>query len=195
MAAGSPKFEAFKRFAEEVDGRPLTSLRDALDFKRGTRPAIPIEEVEPVEAIVKRFSTQAMSHGSISHEAHQALAVAANRLNARSNTGEGGEDPARYKAYTEADKARFGPGGDIPWFGEWKPAPGDYANARIKQIASARFGVTPSYLINAEQLEIKMAQGSKPGEGGHIPGHKVNSEIATRRFAQQGVTLISPPRE
>ncbi len=195
VAAGSPSFDVFKRFAEEVDGRPLTSLRDALSYRPSASGPIPLEEVEPVTEIVKRFSTQAMSHGSISHEAHQALAVAANRISSRSNTGEGGEDPARYKPYTAADAPRFAPRGTTPWFGEWHPQPGDYANSRIKQVASARFGVTPTYLINAEQLEIKMAQGSKPGEGGHIPGHKVNSEIAERRFAQQGVTLISPPRE
>ena len=166
VAAGSPDFKHFAKFAAEVDGRPLTSLRDALDYVKAPSGPIPIEEVESVESIVKRFSTQAMSHGSISHEAHQALAIAANRIGSRSNTGEGGEDPSRYSVYETERK-------DVGHSEHWWPQPGDNANSRIKQVASARFGVTPTYLINAEQLEIKMAQGSKPGEGGHIPGHKV----------------------
>ena len=185
VAAGSPDFRAFEKYAQEVDLRPLTSLRDALDVKRAAKP-IPLEEVEPVESIVKRFSTQAMSHGSISREAHEVLAIAANRLGSRSNTGEGGEDPGRYAVYT-------GDRRDLSLSEHFWPKAGDYGNSKIKQVASARFGVTPAYLINAEQLEIKMAQGSKPGEGGHIPGHKVNGEIARNRFSVQGVTLISPP--
>ena len=184
-AANSPDYRAFEKFAQEVDLRPLTSLRDALDVKRAAQP-LPLAEVEPVESIVKRFSTQAMSHGSISREAHEALAIAANRLGSRSNTGEGGEDPGRYAAYTGERR-------DLSLSEHWWPKAGDYGNSKIKQVASARFGVTPAYLINAEQLEIKMAQGSKPGEGGHIPGHKVNGEIARNRFSVQGVTLISPP--
>jgi glutamate synthase (ferredoxin) len=184
VAAGTDKFAAYEKYAAEVDFRPLTSIRDALDVVRAPTK-VPLEEVESVESIVKRFSTQAMSHGSISREAHEALAVAANKIGARSNTGEGGEDPSRYEVY---DGPR-----NIGYSEHWNPGKGDNANSRIKQVASARFGVTPTYLINAEQLEIKMAQGSKPGEGGHIPGHKVNSEIAKNRYAQQGITLISPP--
>ena len=174
------------RPSSQVDTRPLTSLRDALDYARAPGGPIPLSEVEDALSIVRRFSTQAMSHGSISREAHEALAIAANRIDSRSNTGEGGEDPSRYTRYTTERK-------DVSHSETWWPQPGDYANSRIKQVASARFGVTPTYLINAEQLEIKMAQGSKPGEGGHIPGHKVNAEIAKNRYAQVGVTLISPP--
>ncbi len=185
VAAGSPDFRAYDKFAQEVDLRPLTSLRDALDYKRAAA-AIPIEQVESAESIVKRFSTQAMSHGSISRETHEVLAIAANRIGSRSNTGEGGEDPGRYKVYDGERK-------DLSLSEHWWPKEGDYGNSKIKQIASGRFGVTPAYLINAEQLEIKMAQGSKPGEGGHIPGHKVNGEIARNRYSVQGVTLISPP--
>lgn len=184
-AASSPDYKAYEKYANEIDMRPLTNLRDALDYKRAST-AIPIDQVEPVESIVKRFSTQAMSHGSISRETHEVLAIAANRLGSRSNTGEGGEDPGRYTVY---DKDRQ----DLSLSEHWWPKPGDYGNSKIKQVASGRFGVTPAYLINAEQLEIKMAQGSKPGEGGHIPGHKVNAEIARNRFSVQGVTLISPP--
>ncbi len=132
---------------------------------------IPIDEVEPVEAIVKRFATGAMSYGSISQEAHETLAIAMNRLGGKSNTGEGGEDPARYQ-----------------------PDPnGDSRNSAIKQVASARFGVTSEYLVNAQDLQIKMAQGAKPGEGGQLPGHKVYPWIAKVRYATPGVGLISPP--
>ena len=125
-----------------------------------------VEEVEPVETIVRRFSSGAMSHGSLSAEAHETVAIAFNRLGARSNSGEGGEDPARFR--TER-------------------------NSRIKQVASARFGVTPEYLAYADELQIKIAQGSKPGEGGQLPGHKVTDEIARLRHTQAGVELISPP--
>jgi glutamate synthase (ferredoxin) len=185
VAAGSPDYKSYEKFAQEVDARPLTSLRDALDYKRAAAP-VKIEEVESAESIVKRFSTQAMSHGSISRETHEVLAIAANRLGSRSNTGEGGEDPGRYQVYDGERK-------DLSLSEHWWPKKGDYGNSKIKQVASGRFGVTPAYLINAEQLEIKMAQGSKPGEGGHIPGHKVNGEIARNRFSVPGVTLISPP--
>jgi glutamate synthase domain-containing protein 2/glutamate synthase domain-containing protein 1/formylmethanofuran dehydrogenase subunit C len=187
-AAQSPDYAAYEKFAAEVDLRPLTNLRDALSYVKAAKP-VPLEEVESAESIVRRFSTQAMSHGSVSREAHEALAIAANRIGARSNTGEGGEDPVRYQpggAYA-ADRP------DLSLSEFWHPKKGDNPNSRIKQVASARFGVTPEYLINAEQLEIKMAQGSKPGEGGHIPGHKVNAEVARNRYAKQGITLISPP--
>jgi glutamate synthase domain-containing protein 1 len=157
-ATQTDKFETYKKFAAEVDARPLTSLRDALEWVPAAAP-VPLAEVEPVEEIVKRFSTQAMSHGSIGREAHEALAIAANRLGSRSNTGEGGEDPDRYQgaAGYAADRP------DIGFSETWHPRAGDDGNSRIKQVASGRFGVTPTYLVNAEQLEIKMAQGSKPG--------------------------------
>ena len=132
---------------------------------------MPIEEVEPAEKILKRFATGAMSYGSISQEAHETLAIAMNRLGGKSNTGEGGEDPARY----------------VP------DANGDSRRSAIKQVASARFGVTSEYLVNADDLQIKMAQGAKPGEGGQLPGHKVYPWIAKVRHSTPGVTLISPP--
>jgi glutamate synthase (ferredoxin) len=138
---------------------------------RPSGPPVPLEEVEPVEAIVKRFKTGAMSYGSISKEAHETLAIAMNRIGGKSNTGEGGEDPARY--FPEAN--------------------GDSKNSAIKQVASARFGVTSNYLVNARELQIKMAQGAKPGEGGQLPGKKVYPWIAKVRHSTPGVGLISPP--
>ncbi len=149
--------------------RALCTLRGLFEFVPGQ--PVPIEEVEPADQIVKRFRTGAMSHGSISKEAHECLAIAMNRLGGMSNTGEGGEDPQRYV-----------------------PGPnGDSKNCGIKQIASARFGVTIHYLANAKELQIKIAQGAKPGEGGQLPGHKVSAEIAQLRYSTPGVTLISPP--
>jgi glutamate synthase (NADPH/NADH) large chain len=164
-AVVSGDYAHYRLFAQLVNDRPPSTFRDLL----GLRPAassIPIEEVEPVEAILARFDSAGMSLGALSPEAHEALAIAMNRLGARSNSGEGGEDPARYR--TEK-------------------------NSKIKQVASGRFGVTPEYLINAEVLQIKIAQGAKPGEGGQLPGHKVNEMIASLRFARPGVGLISPP--
>ncbi len=163
--------EAYADYARAVNdqNRELCTLRGLFEFVPGT--PVPIEEVEPVSAIVKRFYTGAMSHGSISKEVHETLAIAMNRLGAMSNTGEGGEDPARYR-----------------------PSPnGDSANCAIKQVASARFGVTIEYLSNARILQIKMAQGAKPGEGGQLPAHKVTEEIAQLRHSTPGVSLISPP--
>jgi glutamate synthase (ferredoxin) len=154
----------YARFAELVDGRDPMELRDLLAFAK-TEP-VPLDEVEPVEKIVKRFSSGAMSHGSLSAEAHETVAIAFNRLGARSNSGEGGEDPARFR---------------------------DERNSRIKQVASARFGVTPEYLAFADELQIKIAQGSKPGEGGQLPGIKVTAEIARLRHTEPGIQLISPP--
>jgi glutamate synthase domain-containing protein 2 len=151
--------------------RRLGTLRGLLDLKFPEQP-IPLEEVEPVESIVRRFKTGAMSYGSISKEAHEALAIAMNRIGGRSNTGEGGEDPARYTL----------------------DANGDSRNSAIKQVASARFGVTSNYLVNARELQIKMAQGAKPGEGGQLPGRKVYPWIAKVRHSTPGVGLISPPR-
>ncbi len=166
----SPK--VYREYAELINNQSanLCTLRGLLDFKWADKP-VPIEEVEPVESIVKRFKTGAMSYGSISKEAHEALAVAMNRIGAKSNTGEGGEDPARYI-----------------------PMPnGDSKNSAIKQVASGRFGVTNYYLVNARELQIKMAQGAKPGEGGELPGRKVFPEIAKTRMTTPGVGLISPP--
>ncbi len=168
----SGSYELFKEYTKLVDDQSqrLCTLRGLMDLKLAARP-VPIEEVEPVDAIVKRFKTGAMSYGSISKEAHEALAVAMNRLGGKSNTGEGGEDPERYK-----------------------PLPnGDSRNSAIKQVASARFGVTSEYLVNARELQIKMAQGAKPGEGGQLPGSKVYPWIARTRHATPGVGLISPP--
>jgi glutamate synthase (NADPH/NADH) large chain len=162
---------AYAEYAKAVNdqSRELCTLRGLFEFVPGE--PVPIEEVEPVSAIVKRFYSGAMSHGSISKEAHETLAIAMNRLGAMSNTGEGGEDPARYR-----------------------PAPnGDSLNCAIKQVASARFGVTIEYLSNARILQIKMAQGAKPGEGGQLPAHKVTDEIAQLRHSTPGVSLISPP--
>jgi len=176
--------DAYAEYVRQVDQRPPTTLRDLLE-PVALGPAVPLDEVEPVDAIVRRFSTQAMSHGAVSREVHETLAVAMNRLGAKSNSGEGGEDDARYAPY-ERDMPELGHGG-------WYPRAGDLANSSIKQVASGRFGVTAAYLASASEIEIKMAQGSKPGEGGQIPGHKVDDEIARIRRSVPGVTLISPP--
>ncbi|MDE3180582.1 MAG: glutamate synthase large subunit [Acidobacteriota bacterium] len=166
------KFETFREFADMIDqqNRDLLMLRGMLDFKPAG-PPLPLEDVEPASEIVKRFATGAMSFGSISKEAHETLAIAMNRMGGRSNTGEGGEDEARYKP----------------------DANGDQRRSRIKQVASARFGVTTEYLVNADDLQIKIAQGAKPGEGGQLPGHKVDETIARVRHSIPGVTLVSPP--
>ena len=164
--------EEFRKYQKLIDEQQtkLLTLRGLLDFKWAGKP-IPLDEVEPAKEIVKRFATGAMSYGSISKEAHETLAVAMNRLGGWSNTGEGGEDPIRYL-----------------------PDPtGDSKNSKIKQVASGRFGVTSLYLVNAKELQIKMAQGAKPGEGGQLPGHKVDREIARIRHSTPGVGLISPP--
>ncbi|MCK5803423.1 MAG: glutamate synthase large subunit [Lentisphaeria bacterium] len=161
----------YKEYAALINdqSRKQVTLRGLFTFKK-SKP-VPLQEVEPAERIVKRFVTGAMSFGSISREAHETLAIAMNRLGGMSNSGEGGEDPARYK-----------------------PLPnGDSRSSAIKQIASGRFGVTIEYLVNAKELQIKIAQGAKPGEGGQLPGHKVNEEIARVRHSTPGVTLISPP--
>jgi glutamate synthase domain-containing protein 2/glutamate synthase domain-containing protein 1/glutamate synthase domain-containing protein 3 len=183
-AVRSEDFEAYGEYSRLVDERPACNLRDLIDYQRASSP-LPLEEVEPVESIVRRFTTQAMSHGSVSREAHETLAVAMNRLGAKSNSGEGGEDPERFTPYeSERPDLSLAP---------WHPQAGDWGNSAIKQVASGRFGVTPHYLISAQELEIKMAQGSKPGEGGQIPGFKVSDEIARIRHSVPGVTLISPP--
>jgi len=153
-----------------LENRPV-ALHDLFELVPREGGAIPIDEVEPVEDIRRRFTTAAMSMGAISPEAHETLAIAMNRIGGKSDSGEGGEDPRRFTPYPN----------------------GDWANSKIKQIASGRFGVSAEYLASAEELEIKMAQGAKPGEGGQLPGHKVNGIIAKLRNTQQGVTLISPP--
>jgi glutamate synthase domain-containing protein 2/glutamate synthase domain-containing protein 1/glutamate synthase domain-containing protein 3 len=165
QAVGGGAVERYRHFAKLVNERPPAALRDLLET-RPAGPAVPLDEVEPAEAILRRFSTAAMSLGSLSPEAHETLAVALNRVGGRSNSGEGGEDPARY---------------------------GTERGSAIKQVASGRFGVTPAYLADAAELQIKIAQGSKPGEGGQLPGHKVTAEIARLRHTQPGVALISPP--
>jgi glutamate synthase (ferredoxin) len=162
--------DLYERFRSLVEDRPVTELHDLLELVPAG-PAIAVDDVEPVEEITRRFSTGAMSHGALSAEAHETLAIAMNMIGGKSNCGEGGEDPARYRTRgTARDR-----------------------NSRIKQIASGRFGVTPQYCAYADELNIKMAQGSKPGEGGQLPGHKVSAEIARLRFTQPGVGLISPP--
>jgi glutamate synthase (ferredoxin) len=165
-------YELYKQYAKLVNDQNQQhfTLRGLLDFK--AREPIPLEEVEPVEAIMKRFKTGAMSYGSISKEAHESLAIAMNRIGGKSNTGEGGEDPERYT---------------------WTNEQGDSKNSAIKQVASGRFGVTSLYLSQARELQIKMAQGAKPGEGGQLPGKKVYPWIAKVRHSTPGVGLISPP--
>ncbi|MEM6818814.1 MAG: glutamate synthase large subunit [Pseudomonadota bacterium] len=158
-------YEIYKQYATLVNDRPVATLRDLLDVQ-WSDDHVPLEEVEPVADIVRRFDSAGMSLGALSPEAHEALAIAMNRLGARSNSGEGGEDPARY---------------------------GTERMSRIKQVASGRFGVTAEYLVHADVLQIKIAQGAKPGEGGQLPGHKVDTTIARLRYASPGVGLISPP--
>ena len=172
-ATRSKRFDVFKRYTNRVDdqSRRLMTLRGLFNFKSDIRKPIPIEEVEPASEIIKRFATGAMSYGSISQEAHETLAIAMNRIGGKSNTGEGGEDPARNKADSN----------------------GDLRRSAIKQVASGRFGVTSEYLVNADDIQIKMAQGAKPGEGGQLPGNKVYPWIAKVRYSTPGVGLISPP--
>lgn len=164
-AVQTGSYEAYKQYAELVNNRPVAMLRDLMRLKEAPQP-IPLEEVEPIEAILKRFDSAGMSLGALSPEAHEALAEGMNRIGGRSNSGEGGEDPARY---------------------------GTVRTSKIKQVASGRFGVTPHYLVNAEVLQIKIAQGAKPGEGGQLPGHKVTELIARLRCTKPGISLISPP--
>lgn len=163
-------YNLFKTFSKLANEERVTFLRNLFEFKEDVKP-IPIEEVEPVESIVRRFKTGAMSFGALSKEAHEALAIAMNRLGAKSNSGEGGEDPERYTPDEN----------------------GDFRRSAIKQIASGRFGATSHYLVNADELQIKMAQGAKPGEGGQLPGKKVYPWVAKVRGSTPGVGLISPP--
>ena len=172
-ATRAGRYDLFKQYTRSVDdqSRELATLRGLFRLKTGVRPAVPIEEVEPVSEIVKRFSTGAMSYGSISAEAHETLAIAMNRIGGKSNTGEGGEDSER----------------NIPL------PNGDSKRSAIKQVASGRFGVTSEYLVNSDDIQIKIAQGAKPGEGGQLPGHKVYPWVAKTRHSTPGVGLISPP--
>jgi glutamate synthase (NADPH/NADH) large chain len=172
-ATRTKRYDIFKQYTTLVDDQSehLATLRGLLRLRTGERPPVPIDEVEPVSAIVKRFATGAMSYGSISAEAHENLAIAMNRLGGKSNTGEGGEDVDRFTA----------------------DANGDLRRSAVKQVASARFGVTSEYLVNADDLQIKIAQGAKPGEGGQLGGHKIYPWIARTRFSTPGVGLISPP--
>ncbi len=164
-AVRSGDYAHYEEYSRLVNERPVATLRDLMTI-RPAGPAIPLDEVEPVESILPRFDSAGMSLGALSPEAHEALAIAMNRIGARSNSGEGGEDPSRY---------------------------GTERMSKIKQVASGRFGVTAEYLVNAEVIQIKVAQGAKPGEGGQLPGHKVNEMIAKLRYAKPGVGLISPP--
>nr|YP_009392633.1 glutamate synthase [Bostrychia tenella]ARW61195.1 glutamate synthase [Bostrychia tenella] len=171
-----------------LNNRSPSNLRDLLVFSN-SRPSISVDQVEPVELILKRFCTGGMSLGALSRETHETLAVAMNRIGGKSNSGEGGEDARRFKEINDINTS-----GISHTFSHLKGLKhNDTANSAIKQIASGRFGVTPEYLVNAQQLEIKIAQGAKPGEGGQLPGKKVSSYIATLRNCKPGVTLISPP--
>jgi glutamate synthase domain-containing protein 2/glutamate synthase domain-containing protein 3 len=171
-AVRNESYATYKEFADHINNQQkhLATIRGLMRFREAANP-IPLEEVEPASEIVKRFATGAMSFGSISAEAHETLAIAMNRIGGRSNTGEGGEDPARFLPLPNGDSKR----------------------SSIKQVASGRFGVTTSYLVNADELQIKIAQGAKPGEGGQLPGHKVDEIIARVRHSVPGVGLISPP--
>ena len=170
-AVRSGSYKKFKEYSAVVndESHRLCTIRGLLRFRKGT--SIPLEDVEPASEIVKRFKTGAMSLGSISREAHENLAIAMNRLGGKSNTGEGGEDSVRYRP----------------------DANGDLRRSAIKQVASGRFGLTSYYLVNADELQIKMAQGAKPGEGGQLPRHKIDEYIAKIRYSTPGVGLISPP--
>ncbi|MCS6945029.1 MAG: glutamate synthase-related protein [Sutterellaceae bacterium] len=199
-ATRSGNYQTYKEYAQAINdqSRRLMTLRGLFEFKVDPKRAIPLDEVEPAKEIVKRFSTGAMSLGSISTEAHTVLAIAMNRIGGKSNTGEGGEDPIRYQAELRGIPIKHGDTlakllgrerveVDIPL------QEGDSLRSKIKQVASGRFGVTTEYLVSADQIQIKMAQGAKPGEGGQLPGHKVSEYIAQLRFSVPGVGLISPP--
>ncbi|MEM9157041.1 MAG: glutamate synthase large subunit, partial [Cyanobacteria bacterium P01_F01_bin.33] len=186
LASGDPNhYEIYHRYISE---RPPTGLRDLLDFKSDREP-IPLDEVEPAEKLYERLATGGMSLGALSREAHETLAIAMNRLGGKSNSGEGGEDPERFLTISEV--TADGTSTRFPHLKGLRS--GDSASSAIKQVASGRFGVTPEYLLSARQIEIKVAQGAKPGEGGQLPGHKVSPYIASLRRSKPGVPLISPP--
>jgi len=198
----SNSYSTYKEYAQLINDQSKRhmTLRGLFEFRVDPAQAISLDEVEPAKEIVKRFATGAMSLGSISTEAHSVLAVAMNRLGGKSNTGEGGEDEARYRSELQTGKSDIKDGdslasilgperieADVPL------QAGDSLRSRIKQVASGRFGVNPEYLASADQIQIKMAQGAKPGEGGQLPGHKVSEYIAKLRCSVPGVGLISPP--
>lgn len=201
-ATRGKNYNTYKEYAQLINdqSRRLMTLRGLFEFKVDPAKAIPLSEVEPAKEIVKRFATGAMSLGSISTEAHAVLAVAMNRLGGKSNTGEGGEDELRYRAEMREGKSPIKKGDTLASFlggdrieADVPLTPGDSLRSRIKQVASGRFGVTAEYLSSADQIQIKMAQGAKPGEGGQLPGHKVSEYIAKLRHSVPGVGLISPP--
>jgi len=199
-SARANNFSTYKEYAQIINdqSRRHLTLRGLFEFRIDPSKAIPLEEVEPAKEIVKRFATGAMSLGSISTEAHATLAIAMNRIGGKSNTGEGGEDPARYLNEFKGIKIAKGESlssilGDQRVVVDIPLEEGDSLRSKIKQVASGRFGVTAEYLASADQIQIKMAQGAKPGEGGQLPGHKVSEYIASLRFSVPGVGLISPP--
>ena len=199
-AARAGKFDTYKEYAQIINdqSRRHMTLRGLFEFRIDPGTAIPIDEVEPASEIVKRFATGAMSLGSISTEAHSTLAIAMNRIGGKSNTGEGGEDPARYRNELKGIPISAGTkvsdiiGKDVIE-ADYALRDGDSLRSRIKQVASGRFGVTTEYLASADQIQIKMAQGAKPGEGGQLPGGKVSEYIGMLRYSVPGVGLISPP--
>jgi glutamate synthase (NADPH) large chain len=199
-SARAGKFDTYKEYAQIVNdqSRRHMTLRGLFEFRLDPSKAIPVEEVEPASEIVRRFATGAMSLGSISTEAHTTLAIAMNRIGGKSNTGEGGEDPARYRnelkglAIADGTKVSEVIGSKVIE-ADYTMKAGDSLRSKIKQVASGRFGVTTEYLVSADQIQIKMAQGAKPGEGGQLPGGKVSEYIGMLRYSVPGVGLISPP--
>ena len=199
-AARSGKFDTYKEYAQLINDQSKrhVTLRGLFEFKLDPAKAVPLEEVESAADIVKRFATGAMSLGSISTEAHSTLAIAMNRIGGKSNTGEGGEDPARYRNELKGIKISAGTMvsdviGRQVIAADYELKDGDSLRSKIKQVASGRFGVTTEYLVSADQIQIKMAQGAKPGEGGQLPGGKVSDYIGMLRYSVPGVGLISPP--
>ncbi|MCM5678584.1 glutamate synthase-related protein [Schlegelella sp. S2-27] len=199
-SARANKFDTYKEYAQIINdqSRRHMTLRGLFEFKVDPSKAIPVDEVEPAAEIVKRFATGAMSLGSISTEAHSTLAIAMNRIGGKSNTGEGGEDPARYRNELKGIPIRQGTKvSEVVGAGvveaDYELKDGDSLRSKIKQVASGRFGVTTEYLVSADQIQIKMAQGAKPGEGGQLPGGKVSDYIGFLRYSVPGVGLISPP--
>jgi len=187
-AVAERQYNHYELYRAQLESRPLTALRDLLDLQSDRQP-IYLDQVEPVEAIMRRFCTGGMSLGALSREAHEVLAIAMNRIGGKSNSGEGGEDPIRFTVLGDVDSDGTSP--TFPHLHGLKN--GDTASSAIKQVASGRFGVTPEYLMHAQQIEIKVAQGAKPGEGGQLPGKKVSPYIAMLRRSKPGVPLISPP--
>nr|YP_009511207.1 glutamate synthase [Gracilariopsis longissima]AXI97084.1 glutamate synthase [Gracilariopsis longissima] len=187
-AVRNQDFNLYNKYKNLLQDRPPTNLRDLVEYVSQRKP-IPIDQVESIESIIRRFCTGGMSLGALSRETHETLAIAMNRIGGKSNSGEGGEDPTRFSPIIDIDSS-----GISKSFSHLKGLKNsDIASSAIKQIASGRFGVTPEYLVNAQQLEIKIAQGAKPGEGGQLPGKKVSPYIAKLRNCKPGVTLISPP--